>query len=177
MLANFKENILIISMLLNSREIEYLLSNNVSKITFIYVHLLQSLYRPTWISLYLQFASVHTPFHLFCTHKKKKRERKIYLALTYITPINISIMMKHFNLVWIKKLKSQAAFLHKLHFDMKSKFSFNKNLTVPKQKLIYKKNLVNIHFSLKTDIISVDECKHRILEDTSSEIPRYCLLL
>lgn len=48
-------------------------------------------------------------------------------------------MMKHFNLVWIKKVKSQSAFMHKLHFDMKSQFSFNKDLTVPKQKLLHKK--------------------------------------
>lgn len=96
--------------------------NNVSKNTFIYAHLLQSLYRPTWISLYLQFASVHTPFHLFCTQKKK---RGIFLALTYMTPINTSIKL-YFNLIWIKKLKSQSVFMHKLHSDIKSKFPFNR---------------------------------------------------
>lgn len=147
MLAYFKDNIWIIFMLLNSRKIKYLWNNNVSKITFVYVHLLQSLYRPTWISLYLQFASVHTPSHLFCTHiKKKKRERKIYLTLTYITPINISIMMRHFNLVWMKKLKIQSAFMHKLHFDTKSKFSFNKDLTVPKQKLLNQKTYIHLTY-------------------------------
>lgn len=94
MLAYFKENIYVTFLLSVVEKRKYLLNNNVSKNTFIYAHLLQSLCRPTWISLYLQFASVHTPFHLFCTKKREKeRERGIFLALIYVAPINTSTMI------------------------------------------------------------------------------------
>lgn len=149
MLAYFKENTSIIFMLLNSEKIKYLLNNNVSKNTFIYVDLLQSLYRPTWISLYLQFASVHTPFHLFCT-QRKEIERNVFssdLNDTNQYKYNITI---YFNLVWIKKLKSQSGFMDKIHLDIKSKFPFNTDFKNSEQKLPYKETLLtDIHFSLK----------------------------
>lgn len=84
---------------------------------------------------------------IFSVHtwkKKKERERKIYLTLTYITPINI--MMRHFNLLSMKKLKIQSAFMHKLHFDMKSTFSFNKDLIVPKQKFLNQKIYIHLTY-------------------------------
>lgn len=159
-------------MLLNSEKIQYLLYNNVSKNTFTYVHLLQSLYRPTWISLYLQFASVHTPFHLFCTQKKKKRG--IFLALTYVTSINTSVMI-YFNLVWIKKLKSQSVFMQKLHINIRSKFLLNTDFKNPKQKLPHKETLLTyIHFSLKP-YRWLQVCLQRILEDTFPDILGYWL--
>lgn len=140
MLAYFKENISIIFMLLNSEKIKYLLNNNVSKNTFIYVDLLQSLYRPTWISLYLQFASVHTPFHLFCTQRKKIERKGFSSDLNDTNQCRYNITI-YFNLVWIKKLKNQSGFMDKLHSDIKSKFPVNTDFT--------ETLLTDIHFSLK----------------------------
>lgn len=61
---------------------------------------------------------------IFSAHKNKTK-RGIFLALSSITWISTSIMI-YFNLVWIKKLKSQSVFMHKLHLDIKSKFPFNR---------------------------------------------------
>lgn len=53
--------------------------------------------------------------------------------------------MRHFNLL-SKKLKIQSAFMHKLHYDMKSTFSFNKDLIVPKQKFLNQKIYIHLTY-------------------------------
>lgn len=80
----------------------------------------------------------------------KKKNRNVFSSdLNYTNQYKYNITT-YFNLVWIKKLKSQSGFMDKLHLNIKSKFPFNTDFNNSKQKLPYKETLLtDIHFSLK----------------------------